>query len=132
MKELRTEGKHDAETFRVVWDGDSETDCVEICRELQLAAIQYSVSQQPVSRSSKMGVIWRFEIAVRASQYGLGKGNSRFERRMTTGWKKEEQAFAIEESAASASEASADQNQPKASSFFRKRHPEDATVEVWS
>ncbi len=33
-----------SETFRVVWDGDSETDCVEACRELQLAAIEYRVS----------------------------------------------------------------------------------------
>src|SRR5215467_2952453 len=48
--------------FRQVWDGDSETDCVEACRDLQKAGIKYEVSQLPVGLSGRMGVDWRFEV----------------------------------------------------------------------
>jgi hypothetical protein len=59
----------DEDHFRQVWDGDSETDCVEICRDLQKAGIEYRTDQQPVSRSSRMGVDWKFKVYVLASDY---------------------------------------------------------------
>jgi hypothetical protein len=118
-----------SETFRVVWDGDSETDCVEACRELQLAAIEYRVSQQPVSKSSRMGVIWKFEITVPDSQYKLAKGALGLgEDDKGT----EEQDFAIEESVVPISQKTSPQNQQKALSYLRKWRPDDANVEVWS
>lgn len=52
------------EAFRIIWDGDSETDCVEVCGELKRAGIVYRVAQQPVSRSIRMGVNWRFQVVV--------------------------------------------------------------------
>jgi hypothetical protein len=118
-----------SETFRVVWNGDSETDCVEVCRELQLAAIQYEVSQQPVSRSGRMGVIWKFEVMVLDSDYelakeALGLGED--------GNETEEQEFEIEENVASISQETSHQNQQKALSYLRKWRPDDANVEVWS
>ena len=57
----------DEDHFRQVWDGDSETDCVEICRDLQKAGIEYRTDQQPVSRSSRMRVNWKFKVYVLAS-----------------------------------------------------------------
>src|SRR5260221_11960471 len=59
----------DTDRFRQVWDGDSETDCVEICRDLQKAGIEYRTDQQPVSRSIRMRVDWKFKIYVLASDY---------------------------------------------------------------
>ena len=59
----------DEDRFRQVWDGDSETDCVEICRDLQKAGIEYRTDQQPVSRSSRMRVDWKFRVYVLASDY---------------------------------------------------------------
>lgn len=55
--------------FRQVWDGDSETDCVDICRDLQKAGIEYRTDQQPVSRTSRMGVEWKVWVYVLASDY---------------------------------------------------------------
>ena len=59
----------DEDPFRQVWDGDSETDCVEICRDLQKAGIEYRTDQQPVSRSIRMRVDWKFKVYVLASDY---------------------------------------------------------------
>ena len=119
-----------SETFRVVWGGDSETDCVEACRELQLAAIEYRVSQQPVSRSSRMGVIWKFEVMVLGSDYelakeALGLGED--------GNEAKELEFEIEENVSSINQKTPPQNQQKApSSYLRRWRPDDANVEVWS
>jgi len=52
------------EGFRLFWTGDDETDCVEICRDLMSAGVEYRVSQEPVGLSGRMGVTWRFEIGV--------------------------------------------------------------------
>src|ERR1700676_1726201 len=59
----------DEDRFRQVWDGDSETDCVDICRNLQKTGIETRADQQPVSRSSRMGVDWKFKVYVWASDY---------------------------------------------------------------
>jgi hypothetical protein len=61
------------DAFRVIWSGDSETDCVELCRDLQLAGVEYRVSQQPVGLASRMGVLWKFEIGVPRSKYELAR-----------------------------------------------------------
>ena len=129
MNEPRIGEKRDAQKFRVVWDGDSETDCVEICRELQLAEIQYKVSQQPVSRPSRMRVIWKFEVTVLDSDYRLAKEALGFGEDDN---ETEEQDFAIAESVVPISEASSRQNQPEARSYLGQWRPENATVEVWS
>jgi hypothetical protein len=118
-----------SETFRVVWDGDSEIDCVEASRELQFAAIEYRISQQPVSKSRRMGVIWKFEITVPDSQYELAKGALGLGE---DGNETEEQEFEIEENVALSSQTTSHQNQQKALSYLRKWRPDDANVEVWS
>ena len=59
--------------FRQVWDGDSETDCVEVCHDLQKAGIEYRTTQQPVSRTSRMGVEWKFKVYVLNSDYQSAK-----------------------------------------------------------
>jgi len=58
-----------ADRFRQVWDGDSEMDCVDICRDLQKAGIEYRTDQQPVSRTMRMGVEWKFRVYVLTADY---------------------------------------------------------------
>ena len=59
--------------LRVVWTGDSETDCVEICRDLQLAGLEYRVSQTAAGLSGRMGVSWKFAIGVSSTDYEAAK-----------------------------------------------------------
>ena len=55
---------HNREHLRTVWSGDSESDCVQFCKELQDAGIFYEVSQIPVGPGPSMRANWRFEIKV--------------------------------------------------------------------
>lgn len=49
---------------RTVWSGDSESDCVQFCKELQDEGILYEVSRIPLGPGRGMSADWRFEIKV--------------------------------------------------------------------
>lgn len=116
------------ETLRIVWDGDSETDCVEICKELQTAGIEYKVSQRVVSKSTRMSVNWSFKVAVQNSDYRLAREALGLE---IDGKQVEDQEFEIEESAAPIGVSQS--NSPvKVDTYLKHWDPEKATVEVWS
>lgn len=119
------------ETFRIVWDGDSETDCVDVCRELKRAGIVYRVAQQRVSRSIGMRVDWRYQVGVLDCDYeparaALGLGSA-------TDDNVEDQAFEIPESIGPISKLSQPEDERRATrSYLKPWHPENATVEIWS
>lgn len=69
----KQDSENGTDAFRVIWSGDSETDCVELCLDLQLAGVEYRASQQPVGLANRMGVLWKFEIRVPRSEYGLAR-----------------------------------------------------------
>jgi hypothetical protein len=113
--------------FRVFWTGNSETDCVEVCRDLQSAGIEYRVFQTPMGLLGKMGVSWKFEIGIARSQFAMAK--------QAAGWAVEEepddQGLELSEGRAMAVENSHGY-EPNASAYLKRWSPEDATVEVWS
>lgn len=49
---------------RVIWIGDSESDCLEQCQELKEAEIPYEVAQLVKEHTRGMSVTWRYELAV--------------------------------------------------------------------
>jgi hypothetical protein len=115
------------EQLRRVWDGNSETDCVEVCRELQRAGIDFSTTQRPVSRSSRMGVVWRFDVYVSSLDYpsarrvlGIEEGNEKESRDAT---------FEIKESTAPVTELDPE-SQTRVEAYLNRWNPGDATVEV--
>ena len=115
------------EGFRIFWTGNSETDCVEICRDLMSAEVEYRVSQDPVGLSGRMGVDWRFEIRVPRSQFDLAK--------QAAGWAVEkepgDQGFELNEDGATAIETQHDHGR-EAEEYLKRWSPKDATIEVWS
>ena|SRR5437868_4722547 len=119
---------HRKEMFRVVWTGDSETDCVETCRELQLAGIGYKVSQQLLSRSSRMGVIWRFKVGVPDRDYGSAKQALG----LSVHDGDEEEDFEIEECTGPVTEPVSRDDQARIGAYLKPWHPENATAEIWS
>jgi hypothetical protein len=64
VQELTEELTQGREQLRKVWSGDNQSDCVELCQELNDAGIAYEVSQIPLGPRSGMGVDSRFEIKV--------------------------------------------------------------------
>ncbi len=118
------------ESFRAIWDGDSETDCVEVCRDLMRAGIEYRVAQQPISRSIGLRVDFRYTVGVLDSDYKAARAALGF----TEGVEDEirDQAFEIPESVGPTSEFSRSDEERRAHSYLEPWHPGDATVEVWS
>jgi len=119
------------EAFRIIWDGDSETDCVEVCRELKRAGIVYRVAQQRVSRSIRMRVDWRYQVGVLDCDYesaraALGLGSVAADNG-------EDQTFEIPESIGPISKLSQPEDERRAArTYLRPWHPENATAEIWS
>jgi hypothetical protein len=118
----------DMSGFRVIWDGDSETDCVEICRDLQRAGIVYRVTQQPVSRSIRMRVIWKFRVGVRDTDYDSAKRALGLDREDEI----EGQTFEIPESNDPISQSNQLDEAARAGSYLKPLDQNEATEEVWS
>jgi hypothetical protein len=112
--------------FRVFWTGDSETDCVEVCRDLQSAGIEYRVLQKPTGLSGRMGVTFEFEIGIPRSQFALAK--------QAAGWavEKEPDDQELELSEGALAVEIGHGYEPNAGAYLKHWSPEDATVEVWS
>jgi hypothetical protein len=115
--------------LRVVWTGDSETDCVEICRDLQLAGIEYRVSQTPVGLSGRMGVDWKFAIGVSSFDYEAAKRALGLDRQDddSTG-----ENLELSDTSAMTGDVRPDEARVHAGDYLRRWRPEDATVRVWS
>src|SRR5258708_38890741 len=111
------------ECFRLFWTGDDETDCVEICRDLTSAGVEYRVSQEPVGLSGRMGVTWRFETGVPRSQFELAK--------QAAGWAVEkepdDQGFELNEDSGITIGTEHDHGR-SAAEYLKPWSPEDATI----
>ena len=115
------------EQLRRVWGGDSETDCVEVCRDLQRAGIDFSTTQRPVSRSSRMGVEWRFDVYVSSLDYPSARQILGSEEEVEM--ESREATFEIEESSAPVAEVDPERH-TRVEAYLNRWNPEDATVEV--
>ncbi len=115
--------------LRVVWTGDSETDCVEICRDLQLADIEYRVSQTPVGLSGRMGVSWKFAIGVSSSNYEAAKSALGMDEQVddSTG-----EDLELSDTAATTADVHPQEAKVRAGDYLRRWRPEEATTKVWS
>ena len=106
--------------LRIVWTGDSETDCVEICRDLQLADIEYRVSQTPAGLSGRMGVSWKFAVAVSGSDYEAAKSALGLDGQVN------------DSTDATSGDVRPDEAKVRAGEYLKRWRPEDATIKVWS
>jgi hypothetical protein len=115
--------------LRVVWTGDDETDCVEICRDLQLAGIEYRVSQTPVGLRGRMGVSWKFAIGVSSFDYEAAKRALGLDEQANDS---SDENLELSDTAATTDGARPDEAEVRAGAYLRKWCPEDATIKVWS
>jgi len=115
--------------LRVVWTGDSETDCVEICRDLQSANIEYRVSQTPVGLSGRMGVDWKFAIGVSSSDYKAARSALGLDIAVddSTG-----ENLELKDTAATAGDVRPNETKVPAGDYLKRWRPQDATIKVWS
>jgi len=119
---------------RTIWKGDSESDCVEQCEDLKAAGIPYEVRQVVKERQAKMGVKWRYEVAVSGEDAQRARGLLQLPEKVVE-WDSDapepepDESEALPESRAilgsDVDEARRRRN------YLKSLDPEDATVEVW-
>jgi len=128
------EGKWDQKTLqddelKVVWEGDSASECEEVCRSLQKNEIPYRFNQSEAGRGPKMRVDFHYQVAV-----GIRDHESA---RTALGYSVEDETMWTEQEVESgAAELPAQNDRPveevhgdwNSSRWF----PEDATQEIWS
>jgi hypothetical protein len=114
----------DGEALRVIWKGDSESECLGVCEELQKASIAYRVAQIPESLDLRMAVKRNYEVGVRSLDYEKAR-NVVPEHE---DWEENQKDLPPEDSAPHGhpdEEASSD-------SYLNGWYPQDASVEVWA
>ena len=110
--------------FRHIWNGDSETDCVEICRDLQEAGIDYRTDQLPVSLSGRMGAEFEFKVYVLASDYQVARRALGLDQAVV-----DDSVFEIEEKTGTAADLE-QQYGARSRAYLIEWDPKRATVEV--
>jgi hypothetical protein len=114
---------------RSVWEGDSETECVDACRILLREGVRYRVNQSVESRGMRMGVNWKYQIRVPAADYEKTRKLLGYEEEDGT-----EQVTETEYEAAMELPARDDLPVEDVHGDWKPKgwYPEDATLEVWS
>jgi hypothetical protein len=121
--------------LRLVWKGNSQTDCLGVCRDLMKAEIPYKVAQIPAARDFRMRVKCLYEIGVPDGDYERAKELLGIEGEFADSCYDEEDE---REAPPADSEESLprDDSPPDAEvrndSYLKPWYPEDATVEIWS
>jgi hypothetical protein len=114
--------------------GDDESDCVALCRDLKAAGIVYEVRQLVKERQAKMGVKWRYEVAVGAGDEQRAKRLLQLPEKVVE-WDSDAPELEPDETVAlpESSEALRPEldEARRRRSYLRAFHPEDATVEIW-
>ena len=123
----------ETEDLRPFWTGNDETDCVEICRDLMSAGVEYRVSQEPVGLSGRMGVDFTFQIGVPRSQFEAAKqaAGLALEKEPEDQALELNEALELKEDGATTTET-AHHNAGIAADYLKHWSPEDATIEIYS
>jgi len=116
--------------MRVLWEGESASECADVCRELLEGGIGYRVNQSAAGHGPNMHVDFKYQIVVRSTDYENARNALGYsEEKDRTMWTEEEVDSGIAELVAQdnllVEEVRGDWN---ARGWF----PEDATQEIWS
>jgi len=130
---LLQEPESTGQANRIIWMGDNQETCVALCLQLKDAGIRYQVSQGMKSRSARMTVTWKYELAVPVEDEKRAKELLELPETVV-----EESSELTEEDEDQAlmewpeGEESTPGTVRKGSSYLGLWYPEDATVEVWT
>src|SRR5438552_14111028 len=115
--------------LRVVWTGDDEIDCVETCRDLQLAGIEYRVFQTAVGLLGRMVVSWKFAIGVSSFDYEAAKRVLGLDVQANGST---DENLELRDTAGTTDGARPGEAQIRTGDYLRRWRPKDATIKVWS
>ena len=117
--------------LRRIWVGNHQNACVKLCLRLKDAGIPYKVAQDIKSRNMETGEIWKYELAVLASDEAsaielLGLPETLVQERNELEDLDEDQALLEYPDGGEAPAV-----ERKRGSYLDPWYPEDATAEVW-
>lgn len=125
----------DQQSLRVIWQGDSESECVSLCKDLQKAGLYYRVAQEVKSRSIRMRVDWNYRIGVLASDFERAKetlGLQDESARETEQQEEEDNSeCALPEGNLNEADEAIAEERERSRSFLKDWYPEDATATIW-
>jgi len=130
---LLQEPESTGQANRIIWMGDNQETCVALCLQLKDAGIRYQVSEGMKSRSARMTVTWKYELAVPVEDEKKAKELLELPETVV-----EESSELTEEDEDQAlmewpeGEESTPGTVRKGSSYLGPWYPEEATVEVWT
>lgn len=117
----------------IIWMGDNQETCVALCLQLKDAGIRYQVSEGMKSRSARMTVTWKYELAVPVEDEKRAKELLELPETVveeSSELKEEDEDQALMEWPEG--EESTPGTVRKGSSYLGPWYPEEATVEVWT
>jgi hypothetical protein len=132
----------ETDSFRTIWTGEQEGNCVAFCQELRDIGIRYKVSQTEVSRSVRMGVVWQYKIAIASSDYEKAKELLQIDNDPDDASHSDEQAQASDNEPAvielspdredDLAEDNEDDESAERRAYSEDWYAEDATAEIWT
>jgi hypothetical protein len=132
---------HAEQPLQVIWHGDSESECVALCKDLQKVGLYYRVAQEVKSRSIRMRVDWSYRIGVLASDsqraietLGLQDESARKMEQQSESEEDEEEdhsEFALPECNPSEADQAIAEERERSRSYLNDWYPEDATATIW-
>lgn len=129
----------DQPSLRVIWQGDSESECVSFCKDLQKAGLYYRVAQDVKSRSIRMRVDRNFQIGVLASDFATAKETlglqdesaRQMEQQEEEAQEEDNSEFALPEGDLDEADKAIAEERERSRSYLEDWYPEDATATIW-
>jgi hypothetical protein len=123
VHELPQELADEEESRRIIWEGDDESDCLEVCRQLKDADLYYRVDRFEKYRTTGMTVYWDYKISIPASSYEKARNVLGIDEK----YAEDEPSFELP-----AATTLANDLRVGSDSYLKKWNPENATIEVWT
>lgn len=122
------------EALTLLWECDSQAECVGVCKDLRSADIRYHVDEIPYQKTARMGVEWHYRILISANDLNRAKEVLSIDAPQNT----IPSPDADDEEVVDPTVELPDAGVPLTAEIKRRDtyldpwYPEDATVEVWS
>lgn len=131
---LPEETARSEEDLTVLWECSDQTECSEVCGDLQKANIEYRVEQIPAEKGPRMRVEWRYRVLILPGDLERAKTIFDIEGPQNTVASSDDDGEeAVDPSLELPDTSAGVSDEPKRrDTYLNPWYPDDATVEVWA
>jgi hypothetical protein len=127
----------EGEMLRILWQGDSLRDCVELCQDLKEAGIYFRVNQKSTGLAPGMNVAMNYQIGVHSSEYDRAKELWGIEDKPAAEAKDDgeegcgDPSAELPEAEDSLAAQAIGEERARARNYLKPWYPDDAIVKIW-